>query len=225
KRFEEVEEMIQGEVEKTLASAIRGPLGLMLEIPKTYARLVRNTIVKRCAEREAFFLSHASLETICTLLESGAANRQIRSGIRTLIVDRGIFFLLEPVPARFLSLKKLEESSWEEGGCKWEIKIIPAKDSLLPTSWRELWQGEGRVVLPEGEFQLVHHDSNYSYPGGPRIKKLWGEARTPAFLRPMFPLIAQDGEVVGEFLSGKKLGNFHSNKLITLSLKFKLINN
>ncbi|MFI5334462.1 MAG: tRNA lysidine(34) synthetase TilS, partial [Chlamydiales bacterium] len=47
KRFEEVEEMIQGEVEKTLASAIRGPLGLMLEIPKTYARLVRNTIVKR----------------------------------------------------------------------------------------------------------------------------------------------------------------------------------
>lgn len=91
--MEQVEEMIRDQVEACLKTTRRDPLGLFLEVPAIYPRLVRSAIVRRFAAGEDFFISYDALEAICELLESKAPHRLFLSGEKKLVVDRGTLCL------------------------------------------------------------------------------------------------------------------------------------
>ncbi len=198
---------IETEVQPLFENVQRGPLGAYLEVPSHLSRLKRDLLVKKFLNHEGVLLSHESYDALLDLLEQGAANRSFLYKEKKVIVDRGILFV--PIPGL----------SWTD----WEYGYELLSSTPPPTSsWRDLWQGRGAVALPEGSFEFLSPEGKHLFPGGSSIKDWWQEHYIPAFMRALVPVVAIDGRVVHEFLTGRKINFPHCNSLYQLTLKLKL---
>ena len=60
------------------------------------------------------------------------------------------------------------------------------------------------VILPKGDYSLAVARPNSIYQGSSTLSKLWTDAKVPAFLRSVVPVVFNKDTVVHEFLSGRR---------------------
>ncbi len=221
--FRELSESLDGRIQEYLKGAKRGPLGVYLDVPASLSKLERSALIKKFLDEEELLLTHPVFDTICLLLEQGTANRTFFAQKTRLIVDRGILFILSASLWKFSGESSLTPKNWSCGNGEWEISHLPSSNQ---TSWRDFWSdGRVEVALPAGEYQVGLPTPTLPFPGQSPLKKWWGDHRVPAFLRPLLPVIKQNGNVVHEFLTGRNIITSIDKSLLHVSLKFKLNNN
>ncbi len=117
-----------------------------------------------------------SQQVIDQTIEALTANRANYKINQMFIVDRGTLFFLKP---------SQKNTSMTFG------PIVEGE----PQNWRNWWQGKISVNIPAGPATFG--------PLNPKLRKFQHNHRVPAFLRDTLPVLVQDGNPVGEFLSGK----------------------
>lgn len=182
----------------------KGPFGSYLDFNPFFPieRLEIRAFFKKFGEIQELLLSHDNLELLEKLILSKAANKRFRFKNKWVFVDRGFFFFLEDPMPPFAVTEPLSSKELIHNGWKWRCSY-ETKEYVETSSWKNLWFGVARVVLPEGEYELAPPDLTASFPRNTPIRKWWANHYIPAFMRTVFPVISQKGEIVHEFLTGK----------------------
>jgi tRNA(Ile)-lysidine synthase len=191
----------------------RGPFGSYLDftpfLPMEKVEL--KALLKSWMAKEEVLLSHESFETLIHLIQSKEADRSLQN----MEIDRGRVFVLRGSLPCFSFRRPLV--SQIVGG--WEIKIGHGQGHGHGGGWREWWSGRVHALLPAGEYELIPPATHLPYPRTSPIKKLWCSQQVPAFLRESLPLIAQNGRVVHEFLTGRTPPFFEGSGIISLEIR------
>lgn len=185
----------------------KGPFGSYLDFNPFFPieRLEIRAFFKKFGEVQELLLSHDNLELLEQLILSKAANKRLRFKNKWLFVDRGFFFFMEDPMLPFAVTGPLSSKEMIHNGWKWRCSYEPRSVYVETSSWKNLWLGAARVVLPKGDYELTPPDLTASFPRNTPIRKWWGNHYIPAFLRTIFPVISQKGEIVHEFLTGKSV--------------------
>lgn len=166
-----------------------GKMGMFLPVPPDVHKVELTHALAAMCEKAGFSWPSSLLRETSAMVASGAANKKIEAGGRTIFVDRGALF----VPFKL----------WKGEDWKVQSSVIRYADQAPLTGWKNLWNGYAEVFLPLGDYTTAPVASNASYPGAAPISKLWTSSKIPAFLRSMAPVVWKEGSVVHEFLSGQ----------------------
>ncbi len=149
-------------------------------------------------------ISRDQLQTLLHLIQSCATNKYLAIGLWQWHVERGHLFLL---PKKTPSFTDLPLTYGLHRDADWKFSYEPIGslpiNCRLASSWQDLMQGEGWVVLPEGEYCLSSPLSTLSYPRLSSLSKWWGRQQVPYCLRQRVPLLKNREGVFHEFLSGR----------------------
>ena len=180
----ELSEYLDRRIAPQWNSAVHGPFGSFIDLSGgcLEERVECEHLIRKLCRRYHITLSRHNLHQVVDLLKNQQADRQVVQGEHSIFVDRRRLFLMSQMP---------EPARWEM-----RVEEISAEDVNAPTSWRDLWQGRGEVVLPPGDYHL-------DIASGGGLRKWWSTNKTPAFLRQRIPVLLEKGEVVHEFLSGR----------------------
>lgn len=87
---EQLHEYLNSQVAPYLDQAVSGPFGSLLDLSLNCpaSPVISKHLIRCFCERHLFALSKDALETAALLLETGAANKQIKTGPHTLSIDR-----------------------------------------------------------------------------------------------------------------------------------------
>lgn len=202
----ELREYLDIKLAPYLGKMVHSKLGKFLDLSRDCpeAQLEVKYLIRKLCETEEFALARECVEIAAELVQEGMADRQVEMGKHHLYIDRKRLFLLS------LELPTLPEKSFPllEGSYRygsWTIRVERLGEAVNPScsNWRSLWQNEGEVVLPEGEYQLGVPELNMAYPRSSPLGKWWTSHKIPAFLRLRVPVIYKKDEIIHEFLTGK----------------------
>ncbi len=160
-------------------------------------------MLKKICERGDFALSRDFVEKTVFLLQTQAANKEIRMGAHRLYIDRRHLFLVQQLP--WVPEYPLPLVLGESVFGSWKVKVEPVTDCacINPSSWIDGWKGRGEVYLPEGNYQLRSIQLTAHYPRNSSMSHWFSNAKVPAFLRTFFPVVMSGDEVCAEFLTGR----------------------
>ncbi|MCX6986667.1 MAG: tRNA lysidine(34) synthetase TilS [Chlamydiae bacterium] len=160
--------------------------------------------------------SRDQLQKIHDFLISGAIDKEIRVGGRSIFIERGCLFILKEWPV-WPEAIFLNEGVYSFD--KWKCSV----------HWDSLKQGNSdwRGAL-NGVFCLNIQYSNYILASGSTLnsgkgkyfflKRLSG-SKVPTFCRRLFPFLVYNDEVIHEFLSGSSVQKNPDNQSQTLSIQ------
>ena len=187
----------------------RGPFGIKWDlrpfIPMEKGEL--EFVLKEFFQQERVPLSLEQYSLMTGLLNTKTANKKISCAKSTIAVDRGVLFLMNNAIPRFDQLVTIDGQLRDQEIGDWEINCIPSQEYREATNWERAWRGEARVCLPEGVYELVPPQASRAFPRQSPIAGWWLEQRVPAFVRQCWPLVAQDGKIVHDFLTGRTASN------------------
>ncbi len=199
-RSEELDEYLSARVEGLQERIKRGPFGIWIDC-EGIARIELRYLLQRIGSEEAIVLSRDVLEKILDGIRDKCADWEINIRKRTIILDRGHFFLPHLKLPQFQEPISLEEPGWKRSG-DWRVFIGEGRADS--NGWRSLFaEGSASVGVAESsslELRLLE-------------KALPWDGKTPAFLRKICPFVLQDQEVVGNFLNP---GKSSSEKIIKI---------
>ncbi len=173
---QELREYFSFRLQGLLDSVQRGVMGSYLEVPEGMHPVELKALIKLwLVEGEKKALSYEAIQLLVDHVVMRRADKQIMG----VFVDRGCIFV--PVPVSF------------------SVHIEPnAVSTLEVCSWKDIWKGTGKIILPKGVYDVIPH------PGGRSMGKLWCAHKVPAFIRQVIPVVLQGEKVCGEFLSGRQ---------------------
>lgn len=180
-----------------------GPWGVLLDLqdclPAT--QLETKFLLRQFCRAHGFFLSRTLIDQAAAALSGGAANLRFAMGSQRLVVDRRRLFLRCPfqsedkIPPFDMASETCEQRGWKV----WMTQDFFQKDDPL-SSWKQGWKGHLTCALPLRGYQL-----SWDVEGQTWLKKRWNEAKVPAFLYHLFPVIKGKDGICHEFLTGKRL--------------------
>lgn len=173
------------------------------------SRILLKHLIRRICYLEDISLSRTILEQICQSFIQDTANQRFKIKDKNIYVDRRRIFF----PKEEFKLPQ-EEIPLHSGMMKfgpWSIFLekgdIEAKDSLkkmeIHSGFAEVWKGHYQAILPEGDYTVRKPQPKDILESGKKLAALWSDYRVPAFLRNQVPVIATQGVVFQEFLTGK----------------------
>ena len=215
----------------------RGPFGIKWDL-RAFLPMEKGElefVLKDFFQQEGISLSLEQYSLMTGFLNSKAANKKISCAKSVIAVDRGVLFLMDNALPRFDHLLTIDGQLRDQGIGDWEINCVPSQEYRNATNWEQAWRGEARVCLPEGVYELVPPQASSAFPGQSPIAGWWLEQRVPAFVRQCWPLVAREGKIVHDFLTGRTTLftdlssnktritqiEFFSKPLIFISLKLK----
>ncbi len=157
------------------------------------------------AKEMGFTISHSIVETILFLIQSNASNKWLFMEKKRLFIDRKKMFILgnemQELPVNFtLKIDTSNCGYFNFGSLKviLEEKNLNSKDLI---SWQSVFKGFVQILIPEGQYQLVHPKKSNSYK---TLSSSWSNYKVPAFLRNHFPVLISENEFCFDFLTGKQ---------------------
>ncbi|MBA3237596.1 MAG: tRNA lysidine(34) synthetase TilS [Parachlamydiaceae bacterium] len=200
------------------------PFGISIDLSQkrpTSAFEFRHLLRRFCDIKNISF-SRALLDKLVELLESGVANKEIRTKDTSMQIDRHRLFLIHnSIPVMEKELE-IVPGIFIYGGWTLEIRAVTYSKELPTTDWTSAWKGEVQVVLPEGKYRLLPPKANYLYKGSGELGKWWNNAKVPAFLRNFLPVVSNGTDIVHEFLTGRRKDFIQpGTKAISISFHYK----
>jgi tRNA(Ile)-lysidine synthase len=225
----ELQSYLDRKIAPFLHNEIKGPFGLMLNLQDNLPRetLEQKHLIQAFCNRAGLRLSKEALMTATKLLAKGAAGKAISCGSKILCIDRYCLFALEQTGMDASHSLKLTEGTHLLG--KWEVTVqeLSPKEAQnsLSTDWQSVWIGNANAILnAESVYTLAFPQKGESYPRSSLLSKWWNNAKIPAFLRPLVPVIYENDKVVHEFLSGRSTAQLEQNAT-ALSIKLNWADN
>lgn len=148
------------------------------------------------------FLPRGPLEKALDWIQEGKPNRKISPSI---FIDRGTVFLLSSAEPQFSEIE-LSYGTYQSGD--WKVEVTEAKEPFA-SDWKQVWSGQFFATFPAGNYVLRPIGIDR------RIRSHWNQAKVPAFFREKVPVLFKNGNVEGEFLSGKK--RFQESPFVKIS--------
>lgn len=155
-----------------------GPLGSYVDIATHQLHpFEARFLLRKLCERENVFFSHDLIGRACQHLLSGRADCWVMMGNKKMCLDRGRAFVLREVqiPTR---------QPLDHVFGPWRIKFDAGRQSK---GWESVWKGEIIVDLPPGEYEIGLPDAT--------INKKWSNAKIPAFLKHLIPVIWKNNKM------------------------------
>jgi hypothetical protein len=165
---------------------VHGPFGWWLDAADLHRLELRHLLIQ-VAEQEEIMFSRSVLESILNALDAKKANHSIVTQHRSIVVDRGHFFLLAKKMPRFEQPVHPKYGRQHSGD--WVIEEID--QGTVQSDWRSLWRGEPLI-------QCFDNESTIELPP-PGLR--WS-GKVPHFLRMICPILRQ-GEQIVDFVSAK----------------------
>ena len=209
----------------------RGPFGVKWDL-RTFLPMEKGElefVLKDFFQQERVSLSLEQYSLMIEMLNSKSANKKISCAKCAIIIDRGVLFLMDKALPRFDQLLTVAGQLKNQGIGDWEVNCAPVLEYSDATNWEQAWRGEAIVCLPKDVYELVPPQSSSAFPRQSPIAEWWLEQRVPAFVRQCLPLVAHNGKIVHDFLTGrtnliKNSANIFSKPFIFISLKLKNYN-
>lgn len=186
-----------------LAKIENGKRGIYLDLSREgqLHLLEIKYLIRKFAERADVSLSRTCIDTAAELILTQAADRQIVMASQNIYIDRGRLFLM-PVQGKFpLGTCSLKPGTYHYGS--WTVSVSIENIQNFVTDWKSAWEGRCEVWLPEGNYQLGPALLHAGFPRGTPISKWWTNAKVPAFLRHLVPVVWEGNQIKAEFLSGR----------------------
>jgi tRNA(Ile)-lysidine synthase len=206
--MEEIRDFFDAGSKKLLSRVVEGPFGVFLDLknylPSTLLEI--KYFLRSFSELHSLQLSRAQYQSCAQSLMSNAANQCYQNGKKRLFVDRQRLYLVDA--------HEFSDRSWSME-CSPEV----AESNYCSSSFIEVWQGNCKIWLPEGQYCLANWKDNLA--NKKKIDKWWTNHRVPAFLRAFFPLVCQGSVIMHEFLSGCRFYSIDSEqKKVRVCLSF-----
>lgn len=163
---------------KLYLDAVSGPFGTYLDLEHVQDPFEIRYFIKNFVK-----LSAPLMEDVAQWIETGEANKKANP---IVIVDRKKIFVLN-----------------EHSPKQWTL--VEESEKQKPSSWREIWKGEGWVSLPKGNYKLGPSDN--------QLKDWWTNHKVPAFMKSLVPVIWEGDKIVHEFLTANYLRGLKTNSL------------
>jgi tRNA(Ile)-lysidine synthase len=199
-RSKELDDYLAIRAEAMQERVKRGPFGIWIDC-EGVPRLELRYLLQRIGSEESLVFSRDVLEKVLDGIRDKKADWEIGIRGRTMILDRGHFFLIHPTPPQFKEPISLEASGWQRSG---DWRVFVGEGRVDATGWRSIFgDGSAAISCPAGsslELRLLE-------------KALPWDGKTPAFLRKLCPFVVLGKEVVGDFLNP---GNSSSEKIIKI---------
>lgn len=192
---EELKAYLDTKLENYLKGIVQGPFGAYLDLSESSSSWdfeIKYLIRKTC-EKEGIRISHHLIDEACQLLQNKKADCQLES---YLYVDRGRFFVLKQNLVDFKYKIHLNLGDYFIGNWMINVSEVGEIDPTL-SGWKEAWKGNLQVQVPEGNYILSSGDSSLS--------KWWTNAKVPALMRWIFPVLWSDNGIFHEFLTTRRL--------------------
>jgi len=192
------------EIEPLISVAKKGPFGLWLDFSTNMpdSGMVLRYLLKHICEGE--IVTRDMLNRMCDLLKNGKANSIVVVGSRKIYIDRKHLFVVEKEVPSCYGNGYLHEGTQRVG--QWDVTIEDAGDDVEyeSSSWRELWCGEIRAVIPKDDYYMAFPDLSEAYHKNSSLKKWWMNHKVPTFIRRCIPVLYDaERKIQHEFLTGK----------------------
>ncbi len=208
KESQELQGYLSERIAAYLDAAIKGPFGYHLDLNafQELHPLELKFLIRQLSEQFQVAISREAVDTVSHLLLSGKANKSLPFQNITFYLDRKqIFICNAPMlcpPSEKVKIGLDQEVAWG----KWKVKSsLVATSQPSRCSWKELWKGEGTIVVPAARYELHPPDLSHFYPGSNPLSKWWTDHKVPAFLRRLAPVLVSDGKLACELLTGQRL--------------------
>jgi tRNA(Ile)-lysidine synthase len=186
-RSSELEEYLELRSIEFNQNLVNGPFGSWVDGHKLH-RLELRHLLQQIAKNEGIAFSRLALESILDGIHQQAANRRMIIQDRTIVVDRGHFFLLSKDLPRFDQPLSLSPGRHRSGD--WVIEEIA--QAPPECHWQALWRGQPVIQCFDGEPILQLPPSTIR----------WSE-KVPLFVRRICPVLMQGERLLGDFVTGK----------------------
>jgi tRNA(Ile)-lysidine synthase len=151
--------------------------------------------------QEGVCLNRELTQTLCELVFSRKADRELVIDGLFIQVDRGRLFILRQCEQTVFGKHSLHPGTFMCGPWKVIIKTVDSSTLDKREGWKAAWSGHIETVLPMNEYHLGEVQMNEFYPGRSSISKWWNDHKIPAFLRRQVPVVWLEGKIYHEFLS------------------------
>lgn len=178
-----------------------GPFGLLMDLSDKgiESPFVIKFLLRSLCLKAGIIFSNDQVEIAANLIIENSANKKIENGKAGLFIDRQRVFLVTTNFPIIKDIIKIQPGIIRFG--KWVINIEKWNGDLFKVSnWRDLWQGRAEVVIPDGQYHLV---SSKSVESTASLAKWWTNAKVPAFMRQVAPIVTSEEGWSHEFLTGK----------------------
>jgi len=179
---------------------VKGFFGSYFTFPEGLLPFEIKYLIRMFAEKEEVLLTYPLIEAIASFIESIAPNKQIEIEGKKLFVDRGTLFCLKDRNAfPFDGHLDMDTSSFNSANLShWKITLSDGCEGQENWGWEEAFKGELSLKLLPGKYRIAFSDHHLN------LKKLWSNAKVPAFLRGCYPLVIHNQQLYADSLSKKK---------------------
>lgn len=198
----ELNDYMRHALERKGAQVVTGPFGECLDLSKGAHPFEMRWILRKWLKEQCVEASHAIIEEILDLVRSKKADRKVHTRGKHLQVDRGkIFIVPEVLPALHPPL--LIRHGLHTWG-NWEVFVGDTIEHKTSKGWQASWKGVLSTTLPHGEYYLGFYRDVVDAKDIKTLHKMWTNAKVPAFLRALIPVITSKGCLQKEFLLESK---------------------
>lgn len=160
-------------------------------------------VLRRMLESRGVEPSFQLIDRLVSMITEGHNGQRLEvSGVRAERSRDHVYLLNHRLP-RWKPIAALREGVRQMG--EWEVAVEPASEMCAPSDWRSVWRGQAYLYLPVGEYVCVPRQELTERGAGRQVGDLWTASAVPRWMRELVPLVACDGRVVGDFLSGRQI--------------------
>lgn len=211
-----LKESLEKRCQALLPLVQKGPFGLYFDSKNldSFTSFEKQYFIHLLLQKQGLDPSRSVLEKIYQWCSDGGKERRIYLQGQQIIIDRQKIFFLKQLTLPFPCCLPIAFGKFQLG--KWTISIEPLSikkgEGDFTLSWEDLWKGKTKIYVPNGTYEL-------SFPSSEKkssINKWWSHKKVPPFLRNLFPLVLEKGEVVADLLSGyrgKKVRDIEENAM------------
>lgn len=194
----ELKKYLDGQLQSHISQIHQGPLGSYIDLsittPATDFEI--KYLIRQVCERQGIRISYPLINEACQKIQLKVSDCQLITKDAHLRIDRGRFFVMpKDLP---LWEHNLQIIPGKQNVGNWTVIIEELdKGGLCKnlTGWQALWRGTLQVQLPPGNYRIAKADQTQS--------KVWTNAKVPAFLRWVAPVIWSNGVIIHEFLTSR----------------------
>lgn len=216
---EELKSYLDAHLGSFIDAIATGPFGSMLDFGNIYPKpdFEIKYLIRKLCEKEGIRLSHHLITQACKKIHDNSSNCYLNTHKNCLYLDRRRLFIVRQPVSEFDLNIPIQLGSYSVN--RWNIQVREADEESMISGWKDAWLGHMHIQVPQGQFFLKKGDST--------LFKWWTNAKVPAILRKMYPVLWLDQNVVHEFLTKRRFSNIIDDKrkkwLISIHYKPNLL--